>query len=265
MNQEADVLEVHTLLTEQTELLWNVYHAATEPPGKVNAKADLANFLFVNALHIHQMAKSALVLMENQSHYAVTLLARSALEGAFIMVASKKDHAFGPQRIAFELEELARKLQLLQERQIWPASRRPTPADCVQEADHIRRHYTAPVPATRSERDRIQRIERIAEVAGLSPYYDDDYRQLSLAVHSNQAGILNSTSGYLVRMGMLALCNATFFASQVITTAFGIKTFDQELNDHLTRMETLMHKLDFIRPSPFSKEDPAEGGASHGG
>jgi hypothetical protein len=96
--------------------------------------------------------------------------------------------------------------------------------------------------------------KEIARTAGLSPLYDDDYRQLCLAVHSNQAGILNSASGFLVRKGLLSICNAVFLASQVLTGAFRLKSFDAELQSHHARMEELMRKSDFLPSAPAPPE-----------
>ena len=76
----------------------------------------------------------------------------------------------------------------------------------------------------------------------MSPFYDDDYRQLSLSVHCNQAGILNTGSGFLVRKGMLALCNAAFIAANVLTGAFRIKEFDPQIQSQHSRLEALMRK-----------------------
>ncbi|MEN9573417.1 MAG: hypothetical protein RL514_1272 [Verrucomicrobiota bacterium] len=163
MNQEADAIEVCALLTDQKEVLWRIHHTATEPPGKLNAKADLANFLLCHALHVHEMAKAALVLMQNREPYGVAILGRSALESAFNLVASMKDRQFGPQRIALELEDLAWKLKLLLERGTWVASRRPTPEDCNREANRVRAAYSAPKPTDREDLNRIERIKSLFE------------------------------------------------------------------------------------------------------
>jgi hypothetical protein len=253
--EAAEVVEACELLADQKKLLWTIYHHATEPPTKLVAKADLANFLLFHALHIHEMGKAALILVENGQPYAVVLVARSALESAFNLVAAVQNREFGPQRMAFELEELAKKLKLLLEKGAWFASRRPTPDECLREAARIRRDYSAATPTKRCDRDQIEKIERIAEAAGLSPFYDDDYRQLSLAVHSNQAGILNSASGFLVRKAMLALSNATFLANQVLCSTFRIKTYGAAVQSHRARLEALMKKPDFL---PRSAHPPGE-------
>jgi hypothetical protein len=260
----SDVIEVCELLDDQKELLWEVYHAATEPPGKVMKKADLACFLLVHALHIHQMSKSALILMTNGNPYSVALLARSALESMFNLVASMKDRDFGPQRMAFELEEVARKLRFLLEKHFWHASRLPTPEDCEREAKRIRTTYSA-LPPSKGDRHRIEKTERIAATAGLSPFYDDDYRQLSLAVHSNQAGILNSASGFLVRKGMLALCTSTHLASQVICAMFRLKSHSLALKTHHARLEVFINKADFLPQARKSPQSPASTGAAKRG
>jgi hypothetical protein len=234
--QDDDVIEVCELLSEQKKLLWRIYHVATEPPGKVMAKADLAVFLLCRALHIHEMAKAALILMQSREPYAVVLLGRAALESAFNLVASARDKKFGPQRMAYELEDLARKLTLLIEKQVWPKSRHPTPEEWRKKADWIRKEYAAPVLLDKRDRVRIEKIEHIAKAAELSPYYDEDYRQLSLTVHANQAGILNAGSGYLVRKGMLAVCNSVLLASATLCDVFHLRQeFDDEIQGQFAK------------------------------
>jgi hypothetical protein len=247
---DRDAIEVCALLNEQQELLWRIYHDATEPPGKVMEKADLANFLFYHALHIRELAKTAVLLMESGRPYAVVLLGRSALESMFNLTAAVQDRQFGPQRIAFEYEEQARKLKFLLEKGAWLASRRPTPDECLREAERIRRDYAVAAPQNRHERNQIDKIERIAERAGLTPYYDDDYRFLSLTVHANQAGILNAMTGFLSRKAMIALCHATYLACQVLSGVFAIKTYDAELVEHEQRMTQLTKKPDHLPLDP---------------
>jgi hypothetical protein len=241
------VAQVCALLGEQQELLWRIHHAATDPPGKVTARADLENFFLWHGLHIREMAKNALVLMRNREPYGVALLARSALEGAFNLVAAKKDSQFGPQRMAFEREDLARKLKLLAKANGWPNSRHPKPDDCLRDAERIRRDYHAPSPTNQADRNRIEKIEEIARVAKMSPYYDHDYRQLCLPVHANQAGILNAASGFLVQKAMLALCSAALLASATLCDKFRLRAkFDHELQDHNTRLAQLMQQPDYL-------------------
>lgn len=263
MNPEPDVIEVCDLLKEQKDLLGRIHHEATEPPGKVMAIADLTNFLLFHALHIRELAKGALILMENHEPYAIVLLSRPALESAFNMGAAMNDPKFGPQRLAFEYEEMARKLELLIKKEVWPRSRRPSPEQCLKKADEIRKQYNAPVPTERRDRDRVDKIERIAEVADLSPLYDDEYRQLSLTVHSNQAGILNAGSGFLVRKGMLAICVAALQASASLCDAFRLRaTFNDTLLDHEARLADLMRQPDHLPEDPqeIFGEAPSAGG-----
>ena len=250
---EGDAIEVCGLLNEQQELLGRIYHDATEPPGKVMAKADLANFLFYHALHIRELAKTAVLLMESGRPYAVVLLGRSALESMFNLTAAVQDRQFGPQRIAFEYEEQARKLKCLLEKGAWHASRRPTPDECLREAERIRRDYAVAAPQNRDERNQVEKIERIAERAGLTPYYDDDYRFLSLTVHANQAGIVNAAHGFLTRKAMIALCHATYMACQVLGGVFSIKAHDAELVDHERRLAELTMKQDHLPLDPKIK------------
>jgi hypothetical protein len=268
MNPDADAKEVCDLLTDQKVLLWRIHHGATEPPGKVMAKADLANFLLCHGLHIHELAKAALLLMENREPYAVVLLGRSALESAFNLVAAKNDVQFGPQRMAHELEDLARKLKLLAEHGAWPATRKPTREDCLRESERIRQSYNAPAPTKEADKRRVKLIEEIAKVADLSPYYEDDYRQLSLTVHSNQAGILNAGSGFLVRKGMLAVCNAALLASATLCDAFRLRTtFNDELEAHEARLAKVMQRPDHLPQSPNifgNPGSPADHNRSHG-
>ena len=243
---DDDVIEICNLLSEQKKLLWRIHHAATEPPGKVMAKADLASFLLCHALHIHEMAKAALVLMQKREPYAVVLLGRSALESAFNLVAAEKDKKFGPQRMAYELEDLARKLAHLIKDNVWPKSRHPTPEDCRKKADWIRKEYAAPA-LEKGDLDRIKKIKEIARTAELLPYYDEDYSQLSLTVHANQAGILNTGSGFLVRKGMLAVCNATMLASAILCDVFHLREeFDGAIQGQYVQLGSLMQKPDSL-------------------
>jgi hypothetical protein len=249
---ESDAAEACQLLPDQRELLRQIIHDATEPSDKNIVKPELANFLLHHSLHVYEMAKSGLLLMEKREPYAVVLIGRSALESMFNLAAASQDREFGPQRIALEFEQLAKKLSLLIDKNVWPATRRPTPTEYLDEAARIRRTYSAPKPSQPRDRERVQNIERIAEVAGLSPYYDDDYRLLSLTVHGNQAGILNAGSGFLVRKGMLALSNATFLASLFLSRAHRLKAHDELLENHKNRLEMLMKRPDVLsRPEDF--------------
>jgi hypothetical protein len=197
--------------------------------------------------------------MENHEPYAVALLSRPALESAFNMGAAMNDPKFGPQRIAFEYEEIARKLELLIKKEVWPRSRRPTPEQCLKKAAEIRKQYNAPMPTKRRDRDRIDKIERIAEVADLTPLYDDEYRQLSLTVHSNQAGILNAGSGFLVRKGLLAICIAALQASAALCDAFQLRPiFNDKLLDHEARLADLMRQPDHLPDSQDFFNSPSD-------
>ncbi len=235
------------LLTGQKDLLWRVYCAATEPPGKVMPNADLVNFFLFHSLHIHEMAKSAILLMENHGPYAVVLVSRSALESAFNLLAGVRNKEFGPQRMAYELEDLARKLERLTAKGIWPVSRHPTPMECRTKAEWIRKEYNAPKPV-KGDLDKIKKIEEIARTADLSIFYDDDYGQLSLTVHANQAGILNAATGFLARKAMVALCHSTIYACYVLCGVHGLKEFDAELKEHAMRLAELTKKPDFLPP-----------------
>jgi len=95
------------------------------------------------------------------------------------------------------------------------------------------------------ERKKWKQIEQIAALAELSPYYDDDYRFLSLLVHGNQTGILNSGTGFLTRKGLLALSNAMFFASINLSSVFRMSAkFAPELTAQRGRMEAMMQRPD---------------------
>lgn len=239
----SDASDVCDLLAEQKDLLWRIYNDATEPPGKVMPNADLFCFLLYHALNIRELAKAALVLMESREPFGVAVLARPALESAFNLMAAMNDVKFGPQRMAFEMEDLARKLDFLLSRQVWPASRKPTPDQCRAAAADIRKRYNAPPPVDQSGRDRIKNIERIAEVAELTPLYDDEYRQLCLTVHSNQAGILNTGSGFMVRKGMLALCGASLMACASLCDAYQLRpNYDAKLKEHEAEIGELMRR-----------------------
>lgn len=258
--ESQDAPEAAALLADQADLLWEVFLAATDPPGRVSQTADLQNFFLRHALHIWGMARSAVDLMHCGQPYAVPVLARSALESAFSLVAAAKKRAFGPQRMAYELEELARKIELLIRRGGWTSGHRPTPEECRREAEKIRQEYTAPCPTTDGERHRIAKIDRIAQVAEMSDFYDNDYRWLSLTVHSNQAGILNSISGFLARKGVLALSNAAYFAAVITARAFGVQQqFDARLQDQHGRMEALMRRPDLLPRVPKGPDGPSTG------
>jgi hypothetical protein len=235
------------LLEDQAALLPRAYEMATQAVPKVVAKADLINFYWHLALHIQALARAALSLMESRQPYAVPLLARSAMESAFVLVAGHRDEAFGPQRMAYELEDLARKLDLMLTDKARDPSQRPTPQECRDAAERIRREYNAPAPPTRGERDRIAKIERVAAVAGLEAFYDDEYRQLSLPVHANLAGIVNAGSGFLVCKGMVVLCNAVHFATSVLCNQFRLgPPLETDMRALFVRMEALMKQPQFL-------------------
>jgi hypothetical protein len=103
----------------------------------------------------------------------------------------------------------------------------------------------------------------LAEVAGLTPLYDDEYRQLSLTVHCNQAGILNAGSGFLVRKGMLAICIAALQGSASLCDAFRLRAnYNDKLLDHEARLADLLRQPDHLpddRQDIFGKEPGANG------
>jgi hypothetical protein len=243
---ETDGRQACELLQDEEALLWRIFHAATEPPGRIMPKADLANFFLHHALNVRALAKAALILMNNREPYGVALLARTSLESLFNIRAAFLDKSFGPQRMAFEMEELAGKLTGLIEKKLWPATRHPTPKECKSEAQNIRQRHQISVPSTMAERNRIAKIEQIARTADMTPFYEDEYRQLSLTVHSNQAGILNAVSGFLVQKGMLALCASTLQTSHILTGVFQLKQFYQELDAQEKRFEMLIQQPDFL-------------------
>jgi hypothetical protein len=127
--EAADVRALFALIEDQTKTLSEAYLAATEPNRRIHDKADVANFILYHALHIAEMAKAALMLLASSEPYSIPILARSALESAFNLVAAGRDPAFGPQRIALELEDFAKKIVLLEEKGLWEF-RHPTPDEC---------------------------------------------------------------------------------------------------------------------------------------
>jgi hypothetical protein len=152
--------------------------------------------------------------------------------------------------MAFEREDLARQLIFLAKANGWPSTQYPKPDDCLREAERIRRDYHAPSPTTDAARNRVAKINQIARTAQLTPYYNHDYKQLCLAVHANQAGILNAASGFLVQKGMLALCSAALLASATLCDRYRLRsTFENELNDQHTRLAQLMQQPDYL-PQP---------------
>ena len=107
MNDAAECLR---LLEDQKELLKSL---SSEVEGRLEQgglKSELADFLWAHGLNIYEMAKAAIILMQAEEPFATALLARTALESAFNLVASMEDRQFGPQRIVCELEDLAKKM-----------------------------------------------------------------------------------------------------------------------------------------------------------
>ena len=261
-----DATEACALLADQTALLLEVYDAATEPPARQTPAADLCHFLLRHGLHVWAMGNSALTLMDSKDAYPIPLLARSALESAFYLVAAAADRSFGPQRMAFEMEELGRKLRQLIKLGAWTLTRHPTPEECAQAARGIRGRYGVAPPGDRAGENRISNIEQVARAAGLSPYYDDDYRWLSLFTHGNQAGIENSISGFLPKKAMQALCSASSVAGACLSKAFGVyERFSARLDEHHARVQAFLRVQDLlpvIRPGTGTTAGPPAG--SHG-
>jgi hypothetical protein len=237
MNDAAECL---ALLTDQKRLLKQLLADVKDRLPEAEHKSEFAMFLLTHGWNVYEMAKGAVLLMEAGEPYTTVVLARSALESAFNMLAASNNAAFGGQKMAQELDELADKIEFFTKAGCWHASRKPTPEDCRKEAKRVLAKYKV-------ERKKWKQIEQIAAIADLSPYYDDDYRFLSLVVHANQTGILNSGTGFLTRKGLLALANAMFVASSNLSSIFCLRAkYDAELDTHQSRMQTMMQKPDLL-------------------
>lgn len=238
-----DAPECLRIVTDQTGLLKKIIdesHKRLESD-RYEPFHDVAMFIIAHGWNIYEMAKASIRLMEKQEPFAIVVLARAALESTFNLVAATSCKEFGPQKIAFESEELAAKIELLIAKQAWIPSREPKPTQCRDAAIRILKKYKLPSKEWKQ-------TEQIAQRAGLSPYYDDDYRFLSMGVHGNQFGIWNTGSGFLVRKGLLSVSNSLYFAGVGIANAFGTRDcFDPALQALRVQMEDLMRKPDFIQ------------------
>jgi hypothetical protein len=244
-----DAPELLELLQDQKALLRRVLAPARDRFERASQNMDIALFCLAHGWNVCEMAKAATLLMEAGEPFALPLLARSALESSFNLLAAVRSKPFAPQKIAHEWEELAGKFEFFIKSGCWDSSRRPTPEQCRQTADRVRKHYAV-------EPKSWKQTEQIAERAELSPYYDDDYRFLSLHVHANQIGILNTATGFLSRKAGLALANALFLTTNALVgvSALGDQ-FDTELAGIRARMDTLMKRPDLLPPWP---NDPAD-------
>jgi hypothetical protein len=237
MNDAAECL---TLLADQKRLLKQVLADIKNRLPEAEPKSELAMFLLTHGWNVYEMAKAAVLLMEAGEPYATVALARLALESAFNMLAASNNSAFGPQKMAQELNELADKIEFFTKAGCWNTTRKPTPEDCRKEAERILAKYKV-------ERKKWKQIEQIAALAKLSPYYNDDYRFLSLPVHANQTGILNSGTGFLTRKGLLALSNAMFFASSNLSSVFRMRAkFDPEITAQQGQIVAMMQRPDLL-------------------
>jgi hypothetical protein len=237
MNDAAECL---TLLADQKSLLKQLLADVKDHLPEAEHKSELAMFLLTHGWNVYEMAKAAVLLMGAGEPYATVALARSALESAFNMLAASNNSAFGGQKMVQELDELADKIEFFTKAGCWHTSRKPTPEDCRKEAERILVKYNV-------QRKKWKQIEQIAALAKLSPHYDDDYRFLSLLVHANQSGILNSGTGFLTRKGLLALSNAIFYASSNLSSLFRLRAkYEPEINAHQSRMEAMMQRPDLL-------------------
>ena len=235
-----DAPECLALLADQKRLLKELLADVKDRLTETEPKSELAMFLLTHGWNVYEMAKATVLLMEAGEPYATVVLARSALESVFNMLAASNNSTFGGQKMAQELDELADKIELFTKVGCWHSSRKPTPEDCRKEAERILAKYKV-------QRKKWKQIEQVAALAQLSPYYDDDYRFLSLLVHANQTGILNSGTGFLTRKGLLALSNAMFCASSNLSSVFLLRAkFDPEITAHQSRMQAMMQRQDLL-------------------
>lgn len=78
-----------------------------------------------------------------------------------------------------------------------------------------------------------------------------DYRFLSLHVHANQIGIMNTAAGFLSRKAGLALANALFITTNALVGVAGLSAqLDADLTGIMARMDALMQRPDFLPPWP---------------
>ena len=96
------------IFSENRRSFWDEF--ITRPPNlpaKCDAERGSVLFpLLYHALNIRELAKAALILMQSREPYGVAILSRPALESAFNLMAAMNDVKFGPQRMAFEMEDL---------------------------------------------------------------------------------------------------------------------------------------------------------------
>lgn len=241
--QADDAGELVELLLEQTATLKAIYWDCTETPGQYAKVGEITTFILMQAFNIQELAAAATTLIRAHRPFATVVLARSALEGLFCLAASCKDPNFAVQRLSYELDDLAAKLKLLIKLDVWSESWQPTPQGCIDAAATVRSKYGV-------EAKPWKQIEQVAAKAELSVFYDDEYRLLSLGVHSNYAGILNAGSGYLVRKGLLGISVSVHLASSSIANAFKVSEKHREtLTRQRERMEILLK-----RPFPMSPQ-----------
>jgi hypothetical protein len=237
-----DAAECLSLLETENALLKHIISETEKRLEPSVERHELALFVLTHAWNVYELAKAAILLTKAAEPFAVAILARSALESTFNMLAAARDKSFGPQKLAREWEELAGKFEFFIKSGSWDPSRKPTPEQCRQTADQIRKKY-AVVP------EKAKPIEQIARLAELSPYYDDDYRWLSLLVHANQVGIHNTAAGFLSRKGSLALANAIFITANGMVGLFCLgKAFDSDIADLQAQLDTMLSRPDNLPP-----------------
>lgn len=239
-----DAPELLELLQDQKALLRRVLAPARDRFEQAGQNMDLAMFFLAHGWNVCEMAKAATLLMEAGEPFAMPLLARAALESTFNLLASVRHKPFAPQKIAFEWEEMAGKLEFFIKSGSWDPGRKPTPDQCRQTAGRIRKHYAVDAKTWKQ-------IEQVAQKAELTPYYDDDYRFLSLHVHANQIGIMNAATGFLSRKAGVALANALFITTNALVGVAGLSAqFDPELATIQSRVEAIMERPDLLPPWP---------------
>jgi Family of unknown function (DUF5677) len=226
----GDADECLALLKEQRDLLQRMLSKYEDVVGGKNP--ELVLFFFLHSWNIFEMAKAAILLMEGQEPFAVAVVARSALESAFNIRAATRNPTFAIQKVAYEYEEIAKKKKLFIRKGVWKKSRGASPEHLRKAAAELRRKHSV-LP------EEFKQVEKIAQLAGLTPYYESDYRLLCMHAHANQAGIADSGEGLLCRVGLLAISNSLYVAGVALGWVGDFKT---ELSGLKGRMETLMKK-----------------------
>ena len=217
----SDAPEMFDLLVRQRDLMKRIL-AKLEPV----VQEEVGTYLFLHGWNIYEASKATIILLNSQVPFTIPLLARSALESAFYIGSVAKNPSLGRELTAREKSEMARKTEHWIGRGIVHERHRSVP-----EASKAK----APDGELPKRPAQYFSTENIARLAGLTEFYEDEYRFLCLHVHGNQAGIFGSGDGILVRKAAYALSHSLVIASGVLRTGseFGdeIQACDQRLGE----------------------------------